>query len=265
MDLVDLGLPSGTKWMKYNLGVDPKQLISSTDWYGLYYQWGETTGYKDASGIKKFSWSDYPLVTNSIINLTRDMDKDKTIGSTTYHAFSNSIDEPIYAFSTDYSFIFKYDEVNNKMISISNGGAMYNRYGITGVYFVDETMPVLDSKHDAVSVKYGTDYHMPTKAQLQELKNNTTHELVTNYNGISNLNGLLFTSIVNGNELFFPLSGICKDGNNEQINVESEILSNELRIELPKTNECLLMTIDNTATITEMNRSLGVNIRGVKN
>ena len=114
------------------------------------------------------------------------------------------------------------------MISISNGGVMYNRYGITGVYFVDETMPVLDSKHDPVSIIYGTEYHIPTKAQLQELKNNTTHELVTNYNGISNLNGLLFTSIINGNELFFPLSGIYKDGNNEQINIESEILSNEL-------------------------------------
>lgn len=38
--LVDLKLPSGTLWSKYNLGVDPKNLKTNEDWYGKYYQWG---------------------------------------------------------------------------------------------------------------------------------------------------------------------------------------------------------------------------------
>ena len=49
---VDLGLPSGTKWATMNVGAN-----SETD-YGLYFAWGDTQGYADAS-TKAFRWSDY--------------------------------------------------------------------------------------------------------------------------------------------------------------------------------------------------------------
>ena len=39
--VVDLGLPSGTLWCKYNLDVDPNQLSKAEDLYGKYYAWGE--------------------------------------------------------------------------------------------------------------------------------------------------------------------------------------------------------------------------------
>ena len=50
-DAVDLGLTSGTLWMAYNIGA-----TSETD-YGLYFQWGDTVGYTDASHS---SWSTCP-------------------------------------------------------------------------------------------------------------------------------------------------------------------------------------------------------------
>ena len=53
-DVVDLGLPSGTLWCKYNLGVNPIQLTEPGDWYGDYYAWGELEGNKP-----EFSWSNY--------------------------------------------------------------------------------------------------------------------------------------------------------------------------------------------------------------
>lgn len=59
---VDLGLPSGTMWATMNVGAS-----SETD-YGLYFAWGETQGYADAS-TKKFRWSDYKYGTSS--NLTK--------------------------------------------------------------------------------------------------------------------------------------------------------------------------------------------------
>lgn len=37
-EMVDLGLPSGLKWAKWNVGAN-----SETD-YGLYFKWGETEG-----------------------------------------------------------------------------------------------------------------------------------------------------------------------------------------------------------------------------
>lgn len=50
-NFVDLGLPSGTLWSKYNLGVDPNNLETDDNWYGDYYAFGElkpkiTTQYK---------------------------------------------------------------------------------------------------------------------------------------------------------------------------------------------------------------------------
>ena len=40
-EVVDLGLPSGTLWCRYNLGVDPTRLLVPEDWYGDYYAFGE--------------------------------------------------------------------------------------------------------------------------------------------------------------------------------------------------------------------------------
>lgn len=49
---VDLGLPSGTKWATMNVGA------TKPEEYGLYFAWGDTQGYADAS-TKAFSWADY--------------------------------------------------------------------------------------------------------------------------------------------------------------------------------------------------------------
>ena len=60
-EYVDLGLPSGTKWAKANVGAE-----NETD-AGLYFAWGETTGYTasqvsgSATPHKDFSWDDYAL------------------------------------------------------------------------------------------------------------------------------------------------------------------------------------------------------------
>ena len=59
-EAVDLGLPSGTLWCKYNLGVDPNQLNTLEDWYGNYYAWGELEGNKtNEDGEFYFGWNNY--------------------------------------------------------------------------------------------------------------------------------------------------------------------------------------------------------------
>lgn len=50
---VDLGLPSGLLWAECNLGA------KSEEDYGLYFSWGETQGYRDASSKGGFSWGTY--------------------------------------------------------------------------------------------------------------------------------------------------------------------------------------------------------------
>ena len=55
MEMVDLGLPSGNKWAKCNLGA------TSEEEAGMYYQWGDTVGYtKEQIGTDKvFDWTNY--------------------------------------------------------------------------------------------------------------------------------------------------------------------------------------------------------------
>ena len=52
---VDLGLPSGTLWATMNVGAS-----KPTD-YGLFFQWGDTSGYTadQVRKDKQFNWSDY--------------------------------------------------------------------------------------------------------------------------------------------------------------------------------------------------------------
>lgn len=57
-EYVDLGLPSGLLWAKYNIGAN------SEEESGLYFQWGDTQGYTaeqvgDGEGLKEFNWADY--------------------------------------------------------------------------------------------------------------------------------------------------------------------------------------------------------------
>ena len=46
-DTIDFNLPSGNLWYKYNLDVNPNQLLTPEDWYGGYYAWGELETKKD--------------------------------------------------------------------------------------------------------------------------------------------------------------------------------------------------------------------------
>ena len=77
-EAVDLGLPSGTKWFKYNLGVNYKKLnINSEnsmpeDWYGNYYAWGETEPNKPKYTLTSYKWKNNKQITikyNSTDNL----------------------------------------------------------------------------------------------------------------------------------------------------------------------------------------------------
>ena len=54
---VDLGLPSGTLWAKYNLGVNSKKLDKAKDWYGDYYAFGELETKSDYN-IDDYKWYD---------------------------------------------------------------------------------------------------------------------------------------------------------------------------------------------------------------
>lgn len=99
---------------------------------------------------------------------------------------------------TDYGNYYKYGK----------GAAQYA--ATSGDSNYGGTEDPLDSSVDTASQVWGGSWHMPTRAQMQELTANTTYQWVTNYKG-SGINGGTFTA-TNGAVLFIPAAGIRDSG-----------------------------------------------------
>ena len=87
---------------------------------------------------------------------------------------------------------------SNKLTKYCNN-AEYGNEGFTDGL----TQLVLE---DDVATQTNSTWRMPTKKDFEELKAGTTKKWVTNYKGVSGLNGRLFTGN-NGNSLFIPAAG----------------------------------------------------------
>ncbi len=68
---------------------------------------------------------------------------------------------------------------------------------------------IAGTRYDAATANWGTPWKMPTKAQCEELKENTTSKWTT-HNGVE---GRMFTSKKNGRSLFLPAAGYRWLGN----------------------------------------------------
>ena len=66
-EAVDLGLPSGTRWAKTNVGADKPEE------HGLFFAWGETTGYTNEKYLegRGFSWAGYKWCNGDFKKLTK--------------------------------------------------------------------------------------------------------------------------------------------------------------------------------------------------
>jgi len=65
-EYVDLGLPSGTLWATTNVGA------TKPEDYGLYFAWGETTGYtSDTDDGHSFKWVNYKWSNGSAYKITK--------------------------------------------------------------------------------------------------------------------------------------------------------------------------------------------------
>ncbi len=75
LNIVDLGLPSGTMWCKYNLGCNAELLeydpekTKPEDWYGDYYAWGDPEPNKALWGEKDYKFTGKMLKYNNDDNL----------------------------------------------------------------------------------------------------------------------------------------------------------------------------------------------------
>ena len=76
-------------------------------------------------------------------------------------------------------------------------------------YNATDGLTRLEAADDAATQNWGGNWRMPTRAEATELINNTTRTVVTDYKGISGLNGILLTSTKAGytdKSIFLPYS-----------------------------------------------------------
>jgi hypothetical protein len=163
---VDLGLPSGTLWANMNVGA------TSPQENGLYFAWGETTGYTgDTSDGRSFDWASYKWMTPG---------------------------------QSDSKYINKYQTPDG-----TTDACWYQfNWDIVDYEFIGDALAELLPEDDAAHANWGGDWYMPTKEDFQELLDNTTFEWIT----VGAVSGARLTSKINGNVIFLPAAGLSING-----------------------------------------------------
>ena len=203
---VDLELPSGRKWADRNVGA------TSPESYGTYFAWGETSGLtydgvknvtteQLCSMLQPFIGNEMELTPDNIDFVLAEMGIEGTDLFVSGLGFTSE-----KAFSSDWSDYF----------DTTDGGNTFNKYDT-------DKLTVLEASDDAARINMGSDWRMPTEAEIRELIDNTTPTFIDlQGNEFSqsevqsgaieeyNLKGVRFTGS-NGNSIFIPASGFCGD------------------------------------------------------
>ena len=134
------------------------------------------------------------------------------------------------------------------------------KYNNKSSYGIVDNKTVLDPEDDAATQIMGSDWRMPTKADFQELLNNTTNEW-TQVNGV---NGRKFTAS-NGNSIFIPAAGYCDSGSVINVGDYGYVWSSSLYASYPNGAWCLGFSSGNySMRAGGNNRYNGRSVRGVR-
>ena len=114
---------------------------------------------------------------------------------------------------------------------------------------------------DDVATVINSAWRMPTKEDFDELLAGTTNSWVTDYKGISGLNGRLFTGN-NGNSLFIPAAGYYYASFVETAGSYCYLWSSSLDLFYPS-YACNLYFNSDNVNISNFNRYIGCSIRPI--
>ena len=150
-EAVDLGLPSGTKWFKYNLGVDYKKLNINSgnsvpeDWYGNYYAWGEIEPNKLKYTQSNYKWNNKQISTkyNSRDNLEELLPEDDAARQFNKLLRIPTVDECLELLNnTNKECVYDYNGIKGL-----NGYIISNRKDSRKYIFIPAAGLMGDSKH----------------------------------------------------------------------------------------------------------------------
>ena len=135
-----------------------------------------------------------------------------------------------------------------------NDSDEYTKYNST-----DNKMS-LDIEDDAAHVVLGGDWHMPSRAQFDELIENTTSSWTTDYNS-TGVVGAIFTSNTNGNTIFFPAAGTMSYAGTDSLGMLFDLWSSSRGMDSREAKD--LYDQENHVDTGYNNRFYGLSVRGV--
>ena len=160
---------------------------------------------------------------------------------------------------------YTYNDSNNQFRTddqnTQDTGSSYIPLTTSGkTYNVGETLQPAD---DAANVNMGGAWRMPTNDQLEELLNNTTHNVVT----VNGVQGMLFTSTkpgYEGKQLFIPfMQGYWYNGSFIAAGSRADVWSSQVFASSVNNAYKLICYSSGTASISTDGRSFAFSVRGV--
>ena len=160
---------------------------------------------------------------------------------------------------TEYGDYFAWAETEPKK-EYSWGSYKFGKANNLTKYNDKDKLTNIKLTDDPTYVNMGRNWSIPTKKQFTELIDNTTHEVVENYNN-SGIDGMLFTA-KNGNTLFLPCAGFINNTSNDAISVDGLYwMSN---IDPNDSNNAYYLYFWDTSLYTVVtNRYYGLSVRAV--
>ena len=153
---------------------------------------------------------------------------------------------------------------------VRNGERRFNwdnyKYGTRNnltKYNSTDKKTVLEPSADAATFNMGIGWRMPTRAEFRLLRDSTTCEWVTDYQG-SGINGKLFTDKKDkAKTLFFPTAGYCGNGSVRNVGNGGSYWSSSLRADGPQRAFNLNFNNEDARWGYYFDRYYGFAVRGV--
>lgn len=246
-NMVDLGLPSGTLWADRNVGA------TSPEDYGTAFAWGETEGYC----VEKKHMTDeemcalfQPLIGDEMQLTPDNIDEFMAgaIGGTPEDLAA--VDYDLYSLGFMLSLEKPFSSEWLDYFDTTDGGSTFNKYNRNGGF------TVLQPEDDAATVNMGSNWRMPTDAEMKELINNCKFD---SYDTKPYKHKL--TSKINGNSITFPATLNVIDSIASVDKRYDRLWSSELYTYNNSARTCLIY--NNSAGGRDEYRYVGLPVRGV--
>ena len=157
---------------------------------------------------------------------------------------------------------YRYDDTNHKFRTNAQNlkdGSISEYIPLTTTGKIYKTNELLDLADDAAHVNMGGKWRMPTKDELEELFNNTTHKVET-LNGVK---GMMFTSKINDKRFFIPFAGYWYNGSFYAIGSDAYVWSSRVHSSIVYRVTRLSLDFNGDVDVIYADRTCAFSVHGV--